>query len=77
MVERNGKLNPTSIALTPEDLREVTGYKTPRKQIYALALMDIPSKVRPDGTPFVTRSTVANQGAVSVEPLPEPVLTPI
>jgi hypothetical protein len=70
-------LNPYSIALNSEELQEVTGYKTARKQIDALALMEIPFKVRPDGTPFVVRSALESQQPVSALELPEPVLTVI
>jgi hypothetical protein len=46
------------IGLTPNQLQEVTGYKHTKNQLRALALMEIPFKVRPDGTPFVTRTSI-------------------
>ena len=54
-------MNTPSIGLTPAELFEVTGFRYPKKQIRALALMEIPFKVRPDGTPFVARAAVAGQ----------------
>jgi tRNA (Thr-GGU) A37 N-methylase len=44
---------PNPIGLTPAQLIEVTGRKQVAKQCEALALMDIPFKIRHDGTPFV------------------------
>lgn len=70
-------MNLTSIALTSVELQEVTGYKSVKKQMYALALMEIPFKVRPNGTPFVARSSVDSETSTSRESAPEPVLTPI
>lgn len=54
-------MNTPSISLTPAELHEVTGYRYPKKQIHALALMEIPFKVRPDGTPFVARVAIEGQ----------------
>lgn len=48
----------THICLTPDELYEVTGFRRASKQIEALAIMDIPFKVRPDGSPFVARIAV-------------------
>jgi len=50
-----------SIALSSDEIREVTGYKLSKKQIDALILMDIPFKIRPDGTPFVARAIIMPQ----------------
>ena len=47
-----------SIALSPDELREVTGYRAVGKQIHALVLMEIPFKVRPNGSPFVARADI-------------------
>jgi hypothetical protein len=49
-------MNTLSIGLTQAELQFITGFKYPKKQIHALALMEIPFKVRPDGTPMVFRS---------------------
>jgi len=61
------------IGLTSDELKEVTGYKLPKKQIHALIVMDIPFKVRPNGTVFVARTSVApaddNQDKQKVEPV--------
>ena len=51
-------MNTPSIGLTAAELLDVTGFKYPKKQIHALALMEIPFKVRPDGTPFVARVAI-------------------
>jgi Domain of unknown function (DUF4224) len=51
-------MNTPSIGLTVAELIEVTGFRYPKKQIHALALMEIPFKVRPDGTPFVARVAI-------------------
>lgn len=64
---------PVSIALSPAEIHEVTGYKLPKKQIHALVVMDIPFKVRPNGTVFVARTAVVtandNQTKQKVEPV--------
>jgi hypothetical protein len=57
-------MNTPSIGLTRAELHEVTGFKYPQKQIHALALMDIPFRVRPDGTPFVARVAIEGQSIV-------------
>ncbi|WP_112485970.1 DUF4224 domain-containing protein [Thiomonas sp. X19] len=50
--------------LTTAELRELTGRMRPSAQIRALRSMGIPHRVRPDGTPTVTRSFVeADLGA--------------
>jgi hypothetical protein len=56
-------MNTPSIGLTSDELYQVTHYRNASKQIHALALMDIPFKVRPDGTVFVAR--VAIEGSPS------------
>jgi hypothetical protein len=45
-----------SVALSPDEIKEITGFRYPSRQIRALVLMEIPFKVRPDGTPLVFRS---------------------
>lgn len=45
-----------SIVLTADELYSITHYRRVPKQIEALALMGIPFKVRPDGTPLVFRA---------------------
>jgi hypothetical protein len=61
------------IGLSPAELKEVTGYQMPKKQIHALAVMDIPFRVRPNGTVFVARTAVApandNQAKQKIEPI--------
>ena len=46
------------ITLTPDELREITGYKIASKQMEALTYMGIPFRARPDGTPCVLRSAL-------------------
>ena len=46
------------IGLTVDELQHLTGFKYPSKQIEALISMDIDFRIRPDGTPFVTRISV-------------------
>ena len=58
-------MNTPSIGLTSDELHQVTHYRNSSKQIHALALMDIPFKVRPDGTPFVARAAVDGEGQQS------------
>ena len=48
------------VGLTPVEIREVTGFKRATKQCEALALMGIPFKVRPNGTPFVASADICN-----------------
>jgi uncharacterized protein DUF4224 len=67
-------MNTPSIGLTVAELFEVTGFKYPKKQIHALALMEIPFKVRPDGTPFVARAAIEGPTTRST-PEQEAVLT--
>ena len=50
----------SNIALTSLELKEVTGYALPKKQVEALMMMGIPFKIRPNGKPFVARSCVDN-----------------
>ena len=64
----------TRIGLTPNQLQEVTGYQHTKSQIRALALMEIPFKVRPDGTPFVTKTSI-DVPAEEAKAMPEPKLT--
>lgn len=47
-----------SVGLSPEQLHEVTRFMQPKKQIQALVAMSIPFKVRLDGTPFVSLSSL-------------------
>jgi hypothetical protein len=68
-------MNIPFIGLTKAELHEVTGFKYPNKQIRALVLMEIPFKVRPDGTPFVARSAIDGPTAVSDNDQQEAVLT--
>ena len=56
-------MNTPSIGLTSDELYQVTHYRNSGKQIHALALMEIPFKVRPDGTPFVARAAFEPQAA--------------
>lgn len=46
------------IGLSKNELHELTGYKLAKRQCEALATMDIPFKVRPNGTPFVSVSDI-------------------
>ena len=71
------KIDQTSIALSPKEVQEVTGYKTATKQINALVVMDIPFKVRPNGSPFVARTAVEGRLMNTMEDQPKPILTPI
>ena len=43
------------IALTPDELFEITGKRRKSSQCRALAEMGIPYRTRPDGSPFVRR----------------------
>ena len=45
---------PIPVGLNPDQLCELTGFRRRAKQITALVHMDIPFKVRPDGSPFVS-----------------------
>lgn len=44
----------SQVALTPSQLKEVTGFRQKRNQRVALTQMGIPFKLRPNGTPFVS-----------------------
>ena len=46
------------VGLTPQELTFVTGYARASNQRTALIEMGIEFKVRPDGTPFVARTTL-------------------
>ena len=70
-------MNYQSIALTQEELRDITGFKLASKQLSALAQMGIPFKVRPDGTPCVLRSTLQPQSSAAEKKLPKPTLNAI
>lgn len=52
------------VGLNPDQLCELTGFRRNAKQIEALIHMDIPFKVRPDGSPFVSLKALepAEQG---------------
>jgi hypothetical protein len=54
-------MNTSSIGLTSDELYQVTHYRYAKKRIHALALMDIPFKVRPNGTVFVARVAIEGQ----------------
>ena len=60
----------SSIGLTPDEIYQITHYRYTKKQIHALVLMEIPFKVRPDGTVFVARVDV--EGATPPARLNEP-----
>ena len=62
------------IALSPAEIQLVTGYKLAKKQIEALALMEIPFKVRPNGTPYVARVDSCSQ-VIQAQSQNEAVLT--
>ena len=51
-------MNTPSIGLTSDELYQVTHYRYAKKQTHALALMEIPFKVRPNGTVFVARVAI-------------------
>lgn len=51
-------MNTISIGLTSDELYDVTHYRYPQKQIQALVQMQIPFKVRPDGSVFVARAAI-------------------
>ena len=57
-------MNTPSIGLTSDELYQVTHYRYAKKQIHALALMEIPFRVRPDGTVFVARSAIEGEATV-------------
>lgn len=62
------------IVLSPQEIKLVTGFNQARKQCNALAQMDIPFRVRPDGTPLVIRANL--EGNTAVAPAkPGPILT--
>jgi len=46
------------IGLTEPEIRQLTGFVYKGKQINALVAMGIQFRVRPDGSPFVARSTI-------------------
>jgi hypothetical protein len=56
LAKPGGRMSTPSIGLSKAELQFITGYKYPKAQISALVLMEIPFKVRPDGTPLVFRS---------------------
>lgn len=57
------------LGLTPNQIHEVTGFRRASKQIQALVIMDIPFKVRLDGSPFVARSAISDpEGKAPVKP---------
>ena len=58
-----------TLGLTPTELTEVTGYKLPKKQIDALIVMDIPFKVRPNGSVFVARVAIAGPQPILEQPV--------
>jgi|SaaInlStandDraft_2_1057019.scaffolds.fasta_scaffold450169_1 hypothetical protein len=63
-----------TISLSKEELREVTGYKTATKQRDALIFMDIPFKIRPNGTLLVLRSEFETVGDSTRQSQIEPML---
>ena len=66
-------MNTQSIGLTPEEIYQITHYRYTKKQIHALVLMEIPFKVRPDGTVFVARVDVEGANPpVRLKELPSP-----
>lgn len=66
-----------TLALTPSELIELTGYKTTKKQISALVHMRIPFKLRPNGTPFVAKSTIVDNTEKSAPPPPKATVRPL
>ena len=58
-------MNTPSIGLTSDELYQVTHYRYAKKQIHAIALMNIPFKVRPNGTVFVARVAIEGQPAAT------------
>lgn len=62
------------IVLSPQEIKLVTGFNQSRKQCTALAQMDIPFRVRPDGTPLVVRANLEGNAAEAPSK-PEAILT--
>lgn len=61
-------MSTSSIGLSAVEIQFITGFKYPQKQIKALVLMEIPFKVRPDGTPLVFRSATEPENAPKAKP---------
>lgn len=62
----------SDLVLSREDLRELTGYRLPSKQIEALRAMGVRHYVGPDGHPRVARAWLegaAPQEEYSVHPV--------
>ena len=59
----------TSIVLTSDELRQITGRKQHRAQVQVLRELGIPYKVRADGQPIVARHAwFQSMGSRSVTP---------
>lgn len=68
-----GMNNP--VGLSAEQLHEVTGFRHSSRQCSALAEMDIPFRVRPNGTPFVALADLTGApDKNSMDPHQEPTL---
>lgn len=47
-----------ALTLNPKELYEITGRKRSLNQIEALRTMNIPFRIRPDGSPIVLRAVI-------------------
>ena len=54
----NKKPRKSSLTLDAYELAEITGKRRNQGQIEALSLMNIPFRIRPDGSPIVLRSVI-------------------
>lgn len=66
-----------TLALSPSELTELTGYKIVKKQISALGYMRIPFKLRPNGTPFVAKAVIVDNTEKSAPPPPKATVRPL
>lgn len=62
----------SSIALTPAELKEVTGYSRTALQITALSQMEIAFRIRPNGSILVVREDLALTGSAKAQPKAKP-----
>lgn len=60
-----------SLALTPDELVEVTGRTRHKAQAEALTAMGIPYRLRPDGSPLVLRVHVIHETTEKKQASPE------
>lgn len=59
------------LALPEQELRELTGYARPKRQLEVLKSLGIPARLRPDNTLLVLRMHLRNPATIAANDAPK------